>query len=229
MKRLVVIAALASVVVGVIAVPASAGSLEHCGGSLAVRNVSCQTGRKVLSAVNSRCRNDQEKTCGVLAFTCSASQLTDAVRCTAGDEQIVADLQPGEIGPNGLSNCELHLQNDTGRSMGDGGPSPIDGHGVTSFLGRVESTFGCSITYHFELTESTPREPFHGIVDMRVENPLIGSNEYSCHAQGDFRCFGPRDGSNLRGSDLRVIYYVCIPDEDVKVLGHHLAGYCGKP
>jgi hypothetical protein len=229
MKRLVVIAALALVVVGLIAVPASAGSLEHCGDSLTVRNVSCQTGRNVLDALDSRCLNDQRKTCRVLAFTCSVSRRADAVRCTAGDEQIVADLPPGALGPNGLTDCELGVQNDTGVSLKDGGSSPIDGRGVMFLVGRASSSLGCGISYHVEVTASTPLGTLHGIVDMRISNPLIGSNEYSCRAQGDFRCFGPRDGSNLRGSDLRVIYYVCIPDADVKILGRHLPGYCGKP
>jgi hypothetical protein len=229
MKRLVALVALGLVIVGLVAVPASATTLKRCGRSLLVQNVSCQTGRKVLDAANG-CRNHQAKTCRVLAFTCSISERADAVRCSDQNKLVVVRLPPGAIGPNGLANCELILQDDTGLALHvPGETTPIDGHGVESLLGRVSSTWDCKITDRIEVTHSAPLAPFHGIVDMSIENPLIGSNRYSCQTQGDFRCFGPRDGSNLSGSDLKVIYYVCVPGADKERLGYHLPGYCGKP
>jgi hypothetical protein len=231
MKRLVLIAALMSIVVGLIAVPASAQSLKHCGSSVGVRNVNCQTGHKVLDAFDGRCRGNRSNTCRVFAFTCLLSSRAGTVRCIAGNREIVVRLRPGSLGPNGRIDCELRLQNDTGTVIEKGveEPSAIDGHGVTSFV-RHASPWGCSITYFFELTETGgPLAPLQGRAAIRVRNPLIGSSTYSCHASGDFRCFGPQDGSDLLGYSLQLIYYVCVPGADVKVLGRHLPGYCGTP
>ncbi len=227
----------AGVVALLIAVaPASGRSLVNCGQHTTVRDVGCKTARKLVSSVDHKCLGFTGKVCRVRGFACvvrSDAGRAATLRCTKGNKLVLRRLRRpvgvGSSGPNGLTDCTLYLLDDTGQNLTDPGttPSPIDGRGVRTLLGHASGTYGCLITTSYEL--HIPAKGIHGTVNMRIENPLIGSNEWSCNATGSFRCFGPRDGSNLRGSNLVVLYYVCIPGEDVKQLGRHLPGYCGVP
>ncbi|MGI8716012.1 MAG: hypothetical protein ACR2NR_23090 [Solirubrobacteraceae bacterium] len=227
MKRLVIAAVLTF---GIVAIPAGAGSVQNCGATTTVNGTSCKAARKVLDSLNASCRHAHGAACHVLGFACAVRTHRNraaALHCTRGDELIVRQLGLGAGGPNGISSCTLVLVDDTGTDIRHLGktPTPIDGRGTSETVGQISSNIECSSNFRSSATSPDVT----GTVDMQISNPIIGSNDYSCHATGDFRCFGPRDGSNLRGWDLKVLYYVCIPDQDVKTLGRHLPGYCGKP
>jgi hypothetical protein len=227
MKRLLIAAGM---VLALVAVPASAKSVRNCGGATTVTGTSCKVARGVVKRLDTACQRTRGGTCRVKGFACltrTARHHRSAVRCTKGTAVIVRRLGVGAMGPNGLSSCKLVLMDDTGMNVFHLGrkPAPINGTGTPDTVGDVSSNLECRVG--FDHQASTPT--VNGTIRMRIANPVIGSNEYSCTATGSFRCFGPRDGSNLRGWDLRVLYYVCIPGEDVKTLGRHLPGYCGTP
>lgn len=216
-----------------VATPASASGLKKCGSQTKARGVDCKNARMLVRSVDRKCRGFTGQVCRVRGFACvvrSDAGHPAKLRCTKGNKLVLRRLRRpvgvGSSGPNGLTDCSLYLLDDTGQNMErPGTPSPIDGRGVKTLVGHASGNYGCVAALSYEQHSNGT----NGTVKMRIENPLIGSNEWSCNATGSFRCFGPRDGSNLRGSNLVALYYVCIPGEDVKQLGHHLPGYCGTP
>jgi hypothetical protein len=221
-----------------VATPASASGLRKCGSDTKARGVSCKKAREVVRGANRKCRNHRAKVCRVRGFACvvrSAAKRGAKLRCTKGKRLVLRRLRHsagvGSSGPNGLTNCALYGDDDTGQNINHigAGPTPIDGRGVRFLVGDVSGNFGCVVDFKYEQHSSSPSGKIDGTIRMHIENPLVGSNQYSCSATGSFRCFGPRAGSNLRGSNLRVIYYACIPGQDVKQEGHHIPGYCGTP
>ena len=126
---------------------------------------------------------------------------------------------PGPAAAYSATDCYVYLYDDTGEGhdFATGGqttPKPIDGTGTRYLAGEDHSVTTCIVnrTYNF------PR----GTIKVYAKDRLIGSNVYSCTATGIYKCFGPREGSTLKGWTLRVVYYVCIPGASP------LPGYCPR-
>jgi hypothetical protein len=214
----------------------SRANLKNCGQGTRARGVGCETARKAIASVDRECLGSTRKICRVRGFACVVQPTagrTRTLRCTKGKELILRTLRrrgpAGSLGAGGNQGCTLLVNDDSGQSIEPGTkpPSPIDGAGRSFTAGVDEGFWSCDVTYHYAKHDSSTG--IDGSIDIQIKDPIIGSNYYSCYAQGSFHCFGPREGSTLLGDDLKVIYYVCIPGEDVKTLGRHLPGYCGAP
>lgn len=211
-------------------------SLKNCGQHTRASGVGCKTARMAIASVDRTCLGSTAKICRVRGFACvvqATAGRTGTLRCSKGKELVLRSLprpvRAGSSGAGGSQSCTLLVNDDSGQSIepGTNPPSPIDGGGRSFTAGVDEGFWGCDVSFHYAKHDSGTG--IDGSVDMQIKDPIIGSNYYSCYAQGSFRCFGPREGSTLRGDDLKVIYYVCIPGEDVKMVGRHLPGYCGAP
>jgi hypothetical protein len=106
------------------------------------------------------------------------------------------------------TDCYIYVYDDTGEghdfATGQSTtPTPIDGTGVRYLAGEDHSKTTCIVSRTYTFPKGT--------VKVYAKDRLIGSNVYSCTTTGIYKCFGPRDGSTLKGWTLRVVYYVCIP------------------
>lgn len=106
------------------------------------------------------------------------------------------------------TDCYIYVYDDTGEghdfATGQSTtPTPINGAGVRYLAGEDHSKTTCIVSRSYSFSKGT--------VKVYAKDRLIGSNVYSCTATGIYKCFGPREGSTLKGWTLRVVYYVCIP------------------
>ena len=117
------------------------------------------------------------------------------------------------------TDCYIYVYDDTGEghdfATGQSTtPTPIDGTGVRYLAGEDHSKTTCIVSRTYTFPKGT--------VKVYAKDRLIGSNVYSCTTTGIYKCFGPRDGSTLKGWTLRVVYYVCIPGASQR------PGYCPR-
>lgn len=106
------------------------------------------------------------------------------------------------------TDCYIYVYDDTGEghdfATGQSTtPTPINGTGVRYLAGEDHSVTTCIVSRSYNFGKGT--------VKVYAKDRLIGSNVYSCTTTGIYKCFGPREGSTLRGWTLKVVYYVCIP------------------
>ncbi len=106
------------------------------------------------------------------------------------------------------TDCYIYVYDDTGEghdfATGQSTtPTPINGTGVRYLAGEDHSKTTCIVSRSYNFPKGT--------VKVYAKDRLIGSNVYSCTATGIYKCFGPREGSTLKGWTLKVVYYVCIP------------------